>query len=280
MGNPTLGDRLSAQQTGAFITQFYTSDAWIDSRAEDQLKQVGDWAGVSKIAAFPDLHPGKFGPVGCAVLADRIYPQLIGNDIGCGMSLFQLDLPVRKLKIEKAARRMRVLGEAMDVSQAARLEDIGLRGDLFAEALGTIGGGNHFCEVQTLVDPQGGCDLDPRLAYVLIHSGSRGLGAATLDALDQDAFDGMMPDTDQAADYVARHDQAVLWAALNRRIIAERAAQSVGANQWRLAAPQRRGFGQWSCACRRLARHLQLSGAPAWGKRRFGLSRPWRGAAV
>ncbi len=49
---------------------------------------------------MPDLHPGKWGPVGCSILADRIHPPLVGSDIGCSMGLFQLDLPVRKLRID------------------------------------------------------------------------------------------------------------------------------------------------------------------------------------
>ena len=117
MGTPINDGRLSASQARGSITPFYSSGAWIDGRAEDQLNKVATWRGVTKIAAFPDLHPGKYGPVGCAVLADRIYPQLIGNDIGCGMSLFQLDLPKRKFKLEKAVRRIRVLGQPAKVSQ-------------------------------------------------------------------------------------------------------------------------------------------------------------------
>ncbi|MEP5761705.1 MAG: RtcB family protein [Litoreibacter sp.] len=112
MGNSVLDGRMSAENSDCAITKFYTSAAWIEGRAEQQLEHVAGWSGVRKIAAFPDLHPGKYGPVGCAVLADRIFPQLIGNDIGCGMSLFQLDLPLRKFKMEKAVRRIRVLSEA------------------------------------------------------------------------------------------------------------------------------------------------------------------------
>jgi release factor H-coupled RctB family protein len=230
MGNPDMDGRLSAPQTDATVTQFYTSNAWIDGRAEDQLNQVGSWAGVTKIAAFPDLHPGKYGPVGCAVLADRIYPQLIGNDIGCGMSLFQLDLPVRKLKLEKAARRFRALGEPMTVSQGGRLKQIDLPSDLFATALGTIGGGNHFCEVQTLADATDDCDMDQKLTYLLIHSGSRGLGEATFGTLPDGAFNGLLPEEDSGSNYVANHDKAVLWAKLNRQIIAERAADALRAD--------------------------------------------------
>ncbi|MEP2718361.1 RNA ligase RtcB family protein [Pseudophaeobacter sp.] len=230
MGNPDMDGRLSASQAGAAITKFYSPDAWIDGRAEDQLKDLATWAGVTQIAAFPDLHPGKYGPVGCAVLADRVFPQLIGNDIGCGMSLFQLDLPLRKLKLEKAVRRMRVLGEPTNSPRSEQLDDAGLPTDLFASALGTIGGGNHFCEVQSLVDPLVPCDLDPQLTYLLIHSGSRGLGEASLRALPSAAFCGLRPDSLEAKNYLSDHDKAVRWASLNRQIIAERAAEALRAD--------------------------------------------------
>lgn len=225
MGNPDMDDRLPTMQASAIIKQFYTTNAWVDTRAQDQLQHVATWQGVTKIAAFPDLHPGKYGPVGCAVLADRIYPQLIGNDIGCGMSLFQLDLPLRKFKVEKAVRRMRALGEPVDYEQADRLEAINLSGDLFPNALGTIGGGNHFCEVQTLIEPLDGCGLDTQALYLLVHSGSRGLGEATLGALPSGAFQGLLPDHADA--YIKGHNQAVAWAKLNRQIIAERAADAL-----------------------------------------------------
>ncbi len=228
MGNPPLDGHPSAEQMDGIITHFYTSGAWIEGRAEDQLRNISTWAGVTKIAAFPDLHPGKYGPVGCAVLADRVYPQLIGNDIGCGMSLFQLDLPVRKFKVEKAVRRIRVLGEPLTTHPNDRLEEIGLPTDLFPDALGTIGGGNHFCEVQALTDPVPGQSFDRDVLYLLVHSGSRGLGSATLADLPDGAFGGMSGDA--ATAYVTAHDQAVRWARLNRRIIAERAAAALRAD--------------------------------------------------
>lgn len=228
MGNPLMDGRSSAVQSDGIITHFYTSDAWIEGRAEDQLHQVCTWAGVTRIAAFPDLHPGKYGPVGCAVLADRIYPQLIGNDIGCGMSMFQLDLPSRRFKLEKAVRRIRALGEPLGTPQNERLEAIGLPTELFPEALGTIGGGNHFCEVQTLADPVDECSLDRGVLYLLVHSGSRGLGSATLSGLSEGAFKGLSGDA--ASAYLAAHDKAVRWAQLNRLIIAERAAAALRAD--------------------------------------------------
>jgi len=247
MGNSDIDVSPSARQTGGTVTYFYTSSAWIEGRAEDQLQQVSRWAGVTQVAAFPDLHPGKYGPVGCAVLADRIYPQLIGNDIGCGMSLFALDLPIRKFKLDKAARRIRVLGDPVEVPNSARLEEIGLPAGLFPEALGTIGGGNHFCEVQTLVDTQDGCTLDKVLTYLLVHSGSRGLGEATFSAMPQSLFQGATSDSAEAMAYLEGHDQAVLWAKLNRQMIAERAAEALRADV-RLVADAAHNLLKWTAA--------------------------------
>lgn len=227
MGNSVLDGRASAVSGDGIITKFYTSQAWIEGRAEAQLKEVASWTGVQKIAAFPDLHPGKYGPVGCAVLADRIFPQLIGNDIGCGMSLFQLDLPVRKLKLEKALRRMRALGKPASEGNGRRLEEAGLPTDLFATSLGTVGGGNHFCEVQALAEADGSIRLDASRLYLLVHSGSRGFGNALLGSLPDGAFAGLDPENDTALAYLHDHDRAVRWASLNRQIIAERAAEAL-----------------------------------------------------
>ncbi len=230
MGNSVLDGRVSAVSGDGVITKFYTSAAWVEGRAEAQLEEIAGWTGVQKIASFPDLHPGKYGPVGCAVLADRIFPQLIGSDIGCGMSLFQLDLTVRKLKLEKALRRMRVLGEPASEDQRWRLEDAGLPTDLFATSLGTVGGGNHFCEVQTLAASDGGIRLDASRLYLLVHSGSRGFGNAVLGSVLKDAFAGLDPESDAAWAYLQDHDRAVRWASLNRQIIAERAAGTLRAD--------------------------------------------------
>jgi len=233
MGNSPMDVRRSDDQSGGTIRNFYTHSAWIEGRAVDQLRHVSQWAGVTDIAAFPDLHPGKYGPVGCAVLADRIYPHLIGNDIGCGMSLFRLDLPVRKIKVDKLARRMRALGEPLDTPQQDRLADIDLPPDLFPEALGTIGGGNHFCEVQSITALHNGGDLDTGCAYLMVHSGSRALGNAVFGALPVGSFGGLAGDG--ITPYVTGHDQAVRWAKLNRQIIAERAAAAMRCDLERVA---------------------------------------------
>lgn len=229
MGTSVYGTGASVSADGR-VTKFYTSRAWIEGRAEQQLETLAGWDGVRQIAAFPDLHPGKYGPIGCAVLADRIYPQLIGNDIGCGMSLFALDLPLRRFKLDKAARRLRVLGDDHGEDMGARLAQMGLPADLAPAALGTIGGGNHFCEVQRLQDSDPDTGLDSSCLYLLVHSGSRGVGNAVLQGALQGGFAGLDPASEPAQRYLRDHDRAVLWAKLNRRIIAERAAHALRAD--------------------------------------------------
>lgn len=212
------------------VLHYYTSQAWIDGRAEAQLSGCLDLPGVLQVAGFPDLHPGRHGPVGAAILAKNLHPLLVGSDIGCGMSLFSLDLPHRKFKTDKAARRLRRLEEPYEDGHNA-LVDAGLDPST-AAGLGSIGGGNHFCEVQVVEALSEGAAR--RLADVglhqgglclLFHSGSRGWGEAVLRRHENPA--GLDPDSDAGRSYLAGHDQAVRWAALNRRILAERVAQAM-----------------------------------------------------
>lgn len=214
---------------------FASPGSWIEGSALRQLDQVADLAGVRAVAGLPDLHPGKYGPVGCAILADRVYPQLVGSDIGCGMGLFRLDIPARKLRLDTLAERLRPLDMPWDGNAAAMLEEAGLAETGFASALGTIGGGNHFCEVQAIADiadPEAAekAGLDPQAVYLLIHSGSRGLGFSILERQLANAAASLALAEEAATAYLAEHDRAVAWAALNRRVIALRAAEAARAN--------------------------------------------------
>lgn len=233
MGNSLL-DGAAHQSRAPNIHTFYSSSAWIEGKAEDQLNYIATLKGIKEIVAFPDLHPGRYGPVGSAILSERLHPQLIGNDIGCGMSLFALDLPARKLRAEKTAKRLRVLEGEWREDAAGTLEDAGLSADLFPHSLGTIGGGNHFCEVQIadeIFDKAlaGGAGIARNTAYLLVHSGSRGLGTHVFESIAESPADGIDPGSIQGENYLRAHDQAVKWAALNRRIITQRAATAMRA---------------------------------------------------
>jgi release factor H-coupled RctB family protein len=228
MGNPISGDRSAAR---AQISKFYNRATWIDGRAEEQLEHVAHWPGITAVAGFPDLHPGRFGPVGAAFLADRIWPQLVGPDIGCGMALYRLDLPRRRLKLDKAARRLAVLENGVDPDQAlAALDAAGLTELIGPEALGTIGGGNHFCEVQVVeeVIDRARTDLQKDDLCLLVHSGSRERGAGIFQGLDDSWKQGFAAESEAAARYLALHDAATHWARVNRALIASSASEALG----------------------------------------------------
>lgn len=229
-----MGNSLSVDGRAA-LHMFTSSRSWIEGDAIRQLDQVVDIEDVSVVAAMPDLHPGKYGPVGCAVLSKRVHPELVGADIGCGMGLFALDLAARRLRPDKAAERLRALGEAWNGDTGARTADAGLCGSAFDRSLGTIGGGNHFCEVQVIdeiVDAAAAArvGLDADQAFVLVHSGSRGLGFSVLERVLAGGLTALDPNSAAGRDYLARHDEAVRWAVLNRWIIAERAGEALRAD--------------------------------------------------
>ncbi|MCL4155559.1 UNVERIFIED_CONTAM: hypothetical protein GTU68_056776 [Idotea baltica] len=144
------------------------------------------------------------------------------------MSLFRLDVPARKLRAEKVAARLRSLEGSFDGDAVARLEEAGLGTDLAPDSLGTIGGGNHFCEVQSIAevmvdDPV----IDKNAAYLLVHSGSRSVGNGVFASVLDSVGEGLTLGSAEAQAYLAAHDAAVRWAALNRAVIAERAASAL-----------------------------------------------------
>ena len=151
----------------------------------------------SHVALMPDCHQGYGMPIGGVVAADQaVIPAAVGVDIGCGMRAVETDLPaerfadirVRRALQERLKERIPV-GEG--VSHPDRQEWDGFesyianneaRAGLWPAKLdrmnlGTLGGGNHFVELQrsTALDgdgePEGGAKV-----WLMIHSGSRNLG--------------------------------------------------------------------------------------------------------
>ncbi|SFU05125.1 release factor H-coupled RctB family protein [Pseudovibrio denitrificans] len=230
MGNLRLDCAGSATVAPAPIHRFYGTSAWILGDAEVQLNKLAQLEAVHQIAAFPDLHPG---PVGVAILSDRVHPHMIGNDIGCGMTVFRTSLSAHKLKPQKLADRLRALQDYTDpVEGQAHLRSAGLPDDLAVTAIGTIGGGNHFCEVQILAETQ-----DVELAakagvakgdvLLFVHSGSRSFGASIFADYAEVGSEGLAAEDERTTAYLKLHDLAVRWASLNRQMIAERAAAAL-----------------------------------------------------
>lgn len=239
MGNHSSGDVVPEGDDGvrkADVTHYFTAGSWIEGAAVQQLEEIAGLPGMISVAGFPDLHPGKYGPVGIVALSQRLYPQLIGNDIGCGMSFFELSLPLRKFRVEKAAEQLRGL-EQIDLGDiTTRLVEHDLAPDMRPQSLGTIGGGNHFCELQA-VDEMFESELegvaDRQKLYLLVHSGSRSLGAELFGQTlggDEHLRDGLAAGSDAAVEWLARSGECVRWASLNRQMVAERAARALRAD--------------------------------------------------
>ena len=88
-------------------TCFIASDStWIEGKAIEQLKKTATLTGMHRVVGMPDLHPGRGYPIGAAFLTKgKVYPALVGNDIGCGMSLYQTDIQLAKLNLDKLEKR-------------------------------------------------------------------------------------------------------------------------------------------------------------------------------
>ena len=218
------------------VRLFASARSWIEGEAVRQLYTTAKLDGVRLAAGFPDLHPGKGSPVGAAFVTEgMIYPHLIGGDIGCGMALFKTDLVRRDAKLDRWAKLQFNLEHPWDEYVNGFLAEHDLESTEFDSALGTIGGGNHFAEVQTVEEV---CDarafkrlnLGKQQLVVLVHSGSRGLGETVLRThLDEHFGNGVEADSYAAEEYLRSHDFAVRWAKANRERIARRFETALGA---------------------------------------------------
>jgi release factor H-coupled RctB family protein len=120
-----------------------------------------------------------------------------------------------------------------DVSEV--LAASGLAPTEFDQALGTIGGGNHFAELQRVEQVLDSGEfkrlgLGKQQLVVLVHSGSRGLGESILrEYVTEHQASGSEAESFAAAVYLRGHDQAVRWAKANRALIARRLVEALGA---------------------------------------------------
>lgn len=231
----------------------------METSAVDQLRRVAELEGVVAAIGMPDLHPGKGAPIGAAIVSrKRFYPHLAGNDIGCGMTLFQTDVKTTKVKLDKWEKKLCGLETPWDGDVHSWLEQRSVGATCSDDALGTIGGGNHFAELQRIDEVRDritldSLDIDPDRLQLLVHSGSRGYGEAILRSLDRSATEGLVETTEAAGDYFAEHDNAVKWAAANRELIAHRFVDQLGATLSRRLD-----------ACHNAIVATRWRGAPAW----------------
>jgi len=249
----TMGTIIKNIETSSAATvRLMISDKnWLETSAVDQLKKTAELPGMCCGVGMPDLHPGKGQPIGAAFISkDVIYPHLVGSDIGCGMGLWVLDTPARKVKLDRWEKKLTGLDDNWDGDCDAWLEDRGITTDdkslLAANSkLGTIGGGNHFAEIQKVEEvfdeaELAAAGLTKQSLVLLAHSGSRGLGQAILRRhVDELGAKGLFSHGDEVHQetwdkYRLNHDYAVNWAAENRELIAERFCSQLNVKRKRL----------------------------------------------
>ena len=218
------------------VRLFASAQSWIEGEAVRQLYAPAKLDGVRLAAGFPDLHPGKGTPVGAAFVTEGVtYPHLIGGDIGCGMTLLKTGLVRRDVKLDRWAKLQFNLEHPWDEYVSEFLAEHELESTEFDSVMGTIGGGNHFAELQAVEkihDAEAFKDLNvgKEQLVVLVHSGSRGLGESILRAhVDQHFGEGVEAESFAAADYLRGHDFAVRGAKANRELIARRFLATLGA---------------------------------------------------
>ncbi|MBK8098652.1 MAG: RtcB family protein [Planctomycetes bacterium] len=200
---------------------------------KNALARLAAAPGVRRIAVMPDVHLAEHVCVGTVVgVADRLYPQAVGGDIGCGIATVRL-LGNRDLLDERAAtavlRELAARVPALRHRERQPLAPLELSDPTLARhchrdlqfELGTLGRGNHFLELQA--DDEGGL-------WLMVHSGSRALGPAMRDhhlRIATPVGKGLraLPVDGPGVDYLRDHEVAVVFARDNRRTIATTAAE-------------------------------------------------------
>src|SRR5437899_745869 len=115
---------MTGPESTAEVRVIASPDNWIEGTAVQQLQRTATLPGMRLAVGLPDLHPGKGSPIGAAFAVQGwIYPALVGNDIGCGVGLWQTSLRTAKLRRESWVKSLRHLDDAWSGDTAAWLAD-------------------------------------------------------------------------------------------------------------------------------------------------------------
>lgn len=149
----------------------------IESTAISQIIELcsQDFVQNSKIRIMPDVHAGAGCTIGTTMtIQDKIVPNLVGVDIGCGIAVVNLgnEFDINLEKLDDFIRNNIPSGHNVhEKEQRFKLNRLKCLNDInhgrALKSIGTLGGGNHFIEVDK--------DNDDNI-YIVVHSGSRYLG--------------------------------------------------------------------------------------------------------
>jgi RNA-splicing ligase RtcB len=168
----------------------------LDDYSREQIHGLCNQAFVaeSTIRLMPDVHAGAGCTIGTTMtIKDKIVPNLVGVDIGCGMETLVIKAEQRASKDFDPVRLDEVIHSdipsGMDIRDSAHeyinrisLNDIRcpvINKDRAKKSIGTLGGGNHFIEANR---------DDEQNLYIVIHSGSRHLGKEVAEYYQEEAW--------------------------------------------------------------------------------------------
>ena len=162
----------------------------VEDEAIEQIRRMCDYefTAGSRIRIMPDVHAGKGCTIGTTMtITDKAVPNVVGVDIGCGM--YTVNLGKQEINFEKVDEAAHFIPSGMNVWEGRQekfdLTDLRCYRNLrdskrLVRSLGTLGGGNHFIEIDRAADGT---------HYLVIHSGSRNLGKQVAEYYQQLAID-------------------------------------------------------------------------------------------
>ena len=162
----------------------------VEEIAIEQIRRMCDYEFTkgSRIRIMPDVHAGKGCTIGPTMtIVDKAVPNIVGVDIGCGM--YTVALGAVDIDFEKLDEAAHYIPSGMHIWEGRQerfdLQELrcyrSLKNTKWLErSIGTLGGGNHFIEVDEASDGR---------KYLVIHSGSRNLGKQVAELYQQLAID-------------------------------------------------------------------------------------------
>lgn len=170
--------------------KIFTNNIEDSAREQIDLLLEQDAFKDCKVRIMPDVHSGA----GCVIgftgnLGDKVIPNIVGVDIGCGMLCVELgDIDLDLEKLDKIIREYIPSGMNVHDSIVARFDfdklycydELKNKDNWLGKSLGTLGGGNHFIEID--VD-------DENNKYLVIHTGSRNLGKQVAEIYQNKAIE-------------------------------------------------------------------------------------------
>ena len=162
----------------------------IEDEAINQIRRMCDYdmTAGSKIRIMPDVHAGKGCTIGTTMtIVDKAVPNVVGVDIGCGM--YTVNLGKGEMDFGKLDEACHFMPSGMNVWEGRQerfdLTMLQCYRNLkdtrrLERSLGTLGGGNHFIEVD---------EAEDGIKYLIIHSGSRNLGKQVAELYQKLAVD-------------------------------------------------------------------------------------------